>query len=105
MSLAGFLFKIALPIALLVAIEMFGPQNPVLHVVLIGSVAVLWISVLVFGGRRRAPLPAFVPRRADSDDAVLSSLGMEVDNGDLRAACARVARRIHGDQIRVVGFV
>jgi hypothetical protein len=104
-SFAGFLLKVALPIALIVAIEMLGPQNTTLHVVLIGSVAVLWISVLVFGGRRRAALPVFMPRRADSDDAVLNSLGMEVDNGDLRAACARVARRIHGEQIRVVGFV
>ncbi len=43
-----------------------------------------------------------------SDDEVLASLGMALDGpgaGEVRAACARIARRIHGDRLRVVGFV
>ena len=104
MSFVGFVFKIALPVALIAAIQTLGPQNTALQIVLIGTVALLWAAVLLFG-RRRKPLPVFVPRRADNDEAVIASLGIEVDNGDLRAACARVARRIHGEQIRVIGFV
>ena len=45
---------------------------------------------------------------ADSDDAVLASLGMRLDGpgmGDVQAACARIARRIHSERLRVVGFV
>lgn len=42
------------------------------------------------------------------DDAILASVGMKLDGpgmGELRAACAMVARRIHGEGLRVVGFV
>lgn len=45
---------------------------------------------------------------ADSDDAVLASIGMRLDApgmGDVQAACARIARRIHAERLRVVGFV
>lgn len=44
----------------------------------------------------------------DGDDAVLASIGMRLDGpgmGDVQAACARIARRIHSDRLRVVGFV
>ncbi len=45
----------------------------------------------------------------DSQDlAILASLGIAVGGdrlGDVRAACARIARRIHAEKIRVVGFV
>lgn len=44
----------------------------------------------------------------ESDDALLASIGMRLDGpglGDLQAACARIARRIHGERLRVVGFV
>ena len=104
MSFVGFVLKIALPVALIAAIRTLGPQDAALQIVLIGSVVLLVAAVLMFG-RKRKPLPVFVPRRADSDEAVIGSLGIEVDRGDLRAACARVARRIHGDRIRVIGFV
>ena len=104
MSFAGFVLKIALPVALIAAIRTLGPQDAALQIVLIGSVVLLVAAALLFG-RERKPLPVFVPRRADSDEAVIGSLGIEVDRGDLRAACARVARRIHGDRIRVIGFV
>ncbi len=38
-------------------------------------------------------------------DAVLETYGAQSDDGELKAACARVARRIHQEKIRVVGFV
>src|SRR5690606_23257920 len=43
-----------------------------------------------------------------SDDATLASLGMRLDGpalGEVRAACATIARRIHSERLRVVGFV
>jgi hypothetical protein len=45
---------------------------------------------------------------ADDDAAALASIGIHLDGpqmGDIRAACARIAHRIHDDRIRVVGFV
>jgi len=39
---------------------------------------------------------------------VLATLGIAIGDdrsGELRAACARVARRIHNDKLRVIGFV
>lgn len=45
---------------------------------------------------------------AASDDEVLAALGIAIDDrrsGELKAACTRVARRIHAERIRVVGFV
>ena len=43
-----------------------------------------------------------------SDDAVLASIGMRLDGpglGEVQAACARIARRIHAERLRVVDFV
>jgi len=40
-----------------------------------------------------------------SDDEILHSLGLELGDGMVRAACAQVGRRIHGERIRVVGLV
>ena len=45
------------------------------------------------------------PQALSFDDSVLASLGIETEDGELKAACARVARRLHGERIRVVGFV
>jgi len=45
---------------------------------------------------------------ANDDDAVLASIGMRLDGprmGDVQAACARIARRVHSERLRVVGFV
>lgn len=42
------------------------------------------------------------------DEDILASIGIQVDaatHGHLEAACARIARRIHTDRLRVVGFV
>jgi hypothetical protein len=46
--------------------------------------------------------------RLDNEDAVLSELGIATGaqrSGELRAACTKIARHIHGQQIRVIGFV
>jgi hypothetical protein len=88
---------------LIAAIWLLAPADTAIQVVLIGSVVVVWGLALVLVPRR-TPAPAPVGR-AESDDAVLASLGIETDNGEIRAACARVARRLHSERIRVVGFV
>jgi hypothetical protein len=52
--------------------------------------------------------PAPDPASREDDDAVLASIGMKLDGpgmGEVQAACARIARRIHDERIRVVGFV
>ena len=43
-----------------------------------------------------------------TDEDVLAQIGIRLDDaalGDLQAACARIARRIHAERLRVVGFV
>ena len=45
------------------------------------------------------------PAAPVSDEAILSSLGIELGDGMVQAAAAQIARRIHGGRIRVVGFV
>jgi hypothetical protein len=45
---------------------------------------------------------------AQGDDDVLASLGLSLDDpnmGEVRAACAMIARRIHSEGYRAVGFV
>lgn len=45
---------------------------------------------------------------ADDSDAILAELGIAISGdelGNVRAACARIARRLHDDHIRVIGFV
>ena len=45
---------------------------------------------------------------ATDDDALLASIGIELESrraGEVRAACAPIARRIASDNARVVGFV
>ncbi|HEY3805890.1 MAG TPA: hypothetical protein VGL61_24950 [Kofleriaceae bacterium] len=43
----------------------------------------------------------------DNGEDVLARLGIRIDDtaGHLQAACARIARRIHDEKLRVVGFV
>jgi hypothetical protein len=57
-----------------------------------------------FGKKKHVRAP-HLPGRAESDDAVLASLGIDTEDGEVRAACARVARRLHAERIRVIGFV
>jgi hypothetical protein len=43
-----------------------------------------------------------------ADDELLAQLGVQLEGalaGEVAAACARIARRIHSERIRVVGFV
>jgi len=103
-SFAGLLLKVVLPLAAVAAIWFWGPAGSPIEIPLVGAVALLWGLLLVFG-KRRVASPVTSPQRTDADDAVLASLGIETDNGELRAACARVARRLHAEHIRVVGFV
>jgi hypothetical protein len=69
------------------------------------AVVVVIIAGLAIARRRPAPAVAQAPRSADADAGGLASLGLETETGELKAACARVARRIHAERIRVVGFV
>jgi len=105
----GFVLKVVLPAALVAAIwtwlPTWIPADQTLRIELTFGVALVWGIGLIVGSRRPRLDLAAVPGPAESDEAVLSSLGIETTNGELKAACARVARRIHGDRIRVVGFV
>lgn len=40
-----------------------------------------------------------------SDENILGIAVGDDRNGELKAACSRIARRVHGDKLRVVGFV
>ena len=105
MSVTGFALNVGLPLALIAAIWTWAPYAPGIRLVLVGAVAVAAsLTAVLRRNRLRAPVP-IVPRRAESDDAVLASLGIDTDNGETKAACARVARRLHNEGIRVVGFV
>lgn len=58
--------------------------------------------------RRFASYAAAVSDGVNADDAILAGLGIAIGDGrsgELRAACARIARRIHAERLRVVGFV
>ena len=73
-------------------------------VVVIAVIAV--IATRVWLRRRRASRPRPIVAPLDeADDAVLVALGIEPGDGELKAACARVARRIRDEGVRVVGFV
>ena len=106
MRFVGFVFKLVLPAALIAAIWTQLPVTPAaLPIAATAAVVLAWAIALVV---RRPPNErelAPAPRRAESDDAVLPALGLDITGGELKAACARVARRIHGERLRVVGFV
>lgn len=86
---------------------------PVGLVALVGAVLVIAVAAIWIAARRRrhrrraAPRPgATMPQNGDADDAVLVALGIDpVGDGELKAACTRVARRLHEEGVRVVGFV
>jgi hypothetical protein len=42
---------------------------------------------------------------ASEDDAVLESIGLDVDRADVRAEATRIARRLHASQAKAIGFV
>jgi hypothetical protein len=103
-SRTGLTLKLVVPLAAIAAILILGPGDTELQLALIGGVSAVWGLGLLIAWRRRSWV-AGPPRRADSDDAVLASLGIDIDNGEIKAACARVARRLHNEHIRVIGFV
>ncbi|MBX3155760.1 MAG: hypothetical protein KF773_07160 [Deltaproteobacteria bacterium] len=96
-------------VAACAAIVQLGPEDPTVRGAAMVGVAALFATADMFVGflarqrqRRRA---VAVTSAADRDEKVLEILGIETDDGDLRAACSRIARRIHADKIRVIGFV
>jgi hypothetical protein len=92
-----------LTVILIIAIWMWLPAPRQVQLVLTVTVALAASFAIARGRRMLAPVA--LPRRAESDDAVLASLGIEANNGEVKAACARVARRLHAEHIRVIGFV
>ena len=101
MSRSSLTVVFGLTVALAVAMWVWLPVSPEVQIGI--NLAVVLVVVLV--ARRRKPAAILLPRRAESDDAVLASLGIEANDGDVKAACARVARRLHAERIRVIGFV
>ena len=83
---------------------LFGPDLIELRLALTPIIAVFgfWLLGFIAVRRRATALPG---PAADSDDAVLDAIGIKTADGELKAACARVARRIHAERLRVVGFV
>jgi len=97
---------VGLPVAAIAGIWTRAPIPTAARIALTAGVVAVWGGALVSRRRRSGPAGAGAPHaRAKTDDAVLSSLGIEPGDGELRAACARVARRIHNEGVRVVGFV
>ncbi|HET7505133.1 MAG TPA: hypothetical protein VFK02_29140 [Kofleriaceae bacterium] len=113
MSLRGLTLQLGLPLALIAAALVWLPPEPMLRIGVIAALVVAWVVSLVVvrareRRRRRARERArrtSKPQRAAADEAVLGQLGIDIDNGEVKAACARVARRLHAERIRVIGFV
>lgn len=109
-------FVVGLPVAVIAAIWLRAPIPAPARIALSVGVVAVWGGVLIGRRRRRSGpsgtrvivrpggMPGSRPA-SGNDDAVLASLGIEPGDGELRAACTRVARRIHNEGVRVVGFV
>ena len=107
-SLVRAALVIGLPIAAIAAIWLRAPIPAAARIALAVGVLAMWGGALMWRRRRqgRAPARRAIARLGSKpDDAVLASLGIEPSGGELRAACTRVARRIHNEGVRVVGFV
>jgi hypothetical protein len=111
-SLVRTFLVIALPAAVIAAIWLRAPVPPAARIALTIGVLAVWGGALIARWRSGPSRSRVIIRpgpgtRAASgnDDAVLASLGIEPGGGELRAACTRVARRIHNEGVRVVGFV
>jgi hypothetical protein len=109
---------VGLPAAVIAAIWLRAPIPPAARIALAVGVVAMWGGALMWRRRVRADRPgaaaAPLPRPGSkpaskpglkADDAVLATLGIEPGGGELRAACTRVARQIHNEGVRVVGFV
>jgi hypothetical protein len=108
-SLARTLLALILAVIAIAAVWIAAPIESSARIAATAAIAAIacgtiaWLALRrVAATRRPRPITA---RRGDGDDAVLTSLGIEPADGELRAACSRVARRIHNDGVRVVGFV
>lgn len=107
-SLVRAALVVGLPIAAIAAIWLWAPIPAAARIALAVGVLGVWGGALMWRRRRRvrAPAPRAIARPSSKpDDAVLASLGIEPGSGEIRAACTRVARRIHNEGVRVVGFV
>lgn len=82
---------------------MWLPAPREVQIALSVTVGLAGAFAIAIAGRRVTPVAP--PRAAASDDAVLTALGIDTLHGDVKAACARVARRLHSERIRVIGFV
>jgi hypothetical protein len=102
-------FLVGLLVAVIAAIWLRVPLFAVSWIgipLAVAAVAALRDALMWWRLRPRPPRIAAVVRPGSKpDDAVLASLGIEPGGGELRAACTRVARRIHNEGVRVVGFV
>ena len=107
---------VGLPVAAIAAIWLRAPVPAAARIALAVGVIAVWGGALMWRRRGRAdrtgaasaphPRPGSKPGSGiKTDDAVLASLGIEPGGGELRAACTRVARQIHNEGVRVVGFV
>jgi hypothetical protein len=103
-------FLIAFGVPAFAYLVFWSEHDPLLMVGLVVH-AVFGLIVYVVVSRYRLVRPARqivlpnVAAPAESDDAVLAALGIATGDGELKAACARIARRLHAEKIRVVGFV
>lgn len=104
-SLVRVALVVGLPVAAIAGIWVEAPIPATARIALTAGVIAVWAGALVARRRRRPAAGAVARARAKTDDAVLASLGIEPGGGELRAACTRVARRIHNEGVRVVGFV
>jgi hypothetical protein len=91
------------------AIWKLGPEDKTVRIAGMVAVGALFVGIDMMIGyvqrQRRRRRAVAVTNAADRDEKVLETLGIETDDGELRAACSRIARRIHADKIRVIGFV
>ncbi|HEY0482144.1 MAG TPA: hypothetical protein VGD37_31710 [Kofleriaceae bacterium] len=65
----------------------------------------IWRTVRRRRAARPRPIVLRRPGTSASEGDILASLGIGPGDGELQAACTRVARRIHNEGVRVVGFV
>jgi len=109
-----YLFGLGAAAAAIAAIWTQAPAEPWLRAGLTAGVAGVTILAIVSRAARRRtrrgraiarPLGGEGESGGADHDAVLVELGIETGGGELKAACTRVARQIHQDGIRVVGFV
>lgn len=105
---ARLFLAVAVPIAVIAAIWTWAPIGTTARIACTAGIAALWsgaAAARTLRRRRTAPARARARSSAGPDDAVLASLGIDPGDGELKAACTRVARRLHNEGVRVVGFV